>query len=70
MNECARRHRNFTSLTAFDRHQDRDYHREPPVLCRDPASVGLVERAGRWSLPASGYSRARAEEMRAELAPA
>jgi len=67
--ECPKCHREFTSLTAFDKHQDVDYRRPHAdiVRCQGPASVGLViGRGGRWGHPGDADSRARAEKMRAE----
>lgn len=59
--------REFTGLTAFDKHQDVDYTRRPAVRCMDPATVGLVQGAhGRWGFPPDARSRARLARMRAE----
>jgi hypothetical protein len=63
--------REFTGLTAFDRHQDVDYTRRPAVRCMDPASVGLVQGAhGRWGFPSDAASRARFGQMAAQRASA
>ena len=63
--------REFTGLTAFDKHQDVDYTRRPAVRCMDPATVGLVQGShGRWGFPADAASRARLAKMRAERASA
>jgi hypothetical protein len=46
---CAACHRTFTSASAFDRHQALD---GGTVVCRDPATRGLVRRAdGIWARP-------------------
>jgi hypothetical protein len=56
----------FTSLAGFDKHQDVDYSRRRPVLCLDPATVGMAKnKFGRWQLPVSDDSRARLREIRA-----
>ena len=61
--------REFTGLTAFDKHQDVDYTRRPAVRCMDPASVGLVQQpSGRWGFPIDAGSRLRLAKMRAERA--
>ncbi len=63
--------REFTTLAAFDRHQDVDYARRPVIVCRDPATVGLQQNAaGRWHFPADDRSRARLTKLRAEKAAA
>ncbi len=68
---CAPCGREFTSLTAFDKHQSADYRCRPAVLCADPATVGLVRQAsGRWGLPRTAYSRARSSVWRAAKARA
>lgn len=60
---CARCGRTFTGLTAFDRHQDVDYKRKPPVLCD---VTGLVRQSsGRWGLPADPATRDRLKALRA-----
>jgi len=41
MCECAACHRRFSGLTTFDRHQDWDYKRQPMLICRDPADLGM-----------------------------
>ena len=64
---CSPCGRDFTGLSAFDRHQDVNYSRRPPVVCLDPATVGLETNAhGRWGFPASADSRARLQNLRAE----
>ncbi len=69
--QCSPCGREFTTLAAFDRHQDVVYGRTPPVICLDPAAVGLVQNAaGRWHFPATEASRARHEKLRAERAQA
>jgi hypothetical protein len=59
--------RSFTSLKGFDRHQDVDYTRWPPVVCRDPASLGMTadRRYGRWRMPATEAGRARLAALKA-----
>jgi len=39
---CARCHQTFPSLTAFDAHQNVNYRRKEPVICRDPEAMGMV----------------------------
>lgn len=41
---CAECHRTFSGITAFDAHRSYDH-------CKDPAAVGLVDRAGIWGRP-------------------
>jgi hypothetical protein len=36
---CSLCHATFRGLTLFDAHQDADYQRDPPVICRDPADL-------------------------------
>jgi hypothetical protein len=45
---CTACHRHFGGLTAFDAHQTDS----EPVVCKDPASVGLIDRDGVWGRPA------------------
>ena len=63
---CAPCGRGFTSLGAFDQHQDVDYSRRPAVRCQDPATVGLVMSAtsGRWGWPVPEAARARFATLR------
>jgi len=66
MCECARCREVFTTLGAFDRHQETRYGGRPAVICHDPAERGLVcNRAGRWHFPATDRSRERLAKMRA-----
>ena len=59
----------FTSLSAFDYHQDRDYTRRPPVICRPPAEAGLIQdNDGRWRVPLSASGARRLANLRAERA--
>ena len=63
--------REFTGLTAFDKHQDVDYTRRPAVRCMDPASVGLVQQpSGRWGFPIDAASRDLLRKLRAKQPPA
>jgi len=65
MCKCARCGRMFSGLAPFDRHQDVDYRRRPPVLCLDPAGLGMVlNRHGRWGCPMDDARRAQLEAMR------
>jgi hypothetical protein len=65
--KCSPCGREFTGLSAFDRHQDVDYGRRPAVQCKDPATLGLVQNGhGRWGSPATDASRLWVEKMRAE----
>ena len=64
---CSPCGRDFTGLSAFDKHQDVNYSRRPPVVCLDPATVGLELNAhGRWGSPSDADSRARLENLRAQ----
>ncbi len=55
----------FTSLAAFDRHQDVDYRRDPPVRCLDPETIGLdLNSRGRWHEPLTPAGRDRLEALR------
>ena len=61
--------REFTGLTAFDKHQDVDYTRRPAVRCMDPATVGLVQQpSGRWGFPIDASSRDLLRKLRAKQA--
>ena len=67
ISECAKCHRVFTSLSGFDAHQDRRFGQDPPIVCLDPATVGLVlDNRGRWQFPATDRSRERVTNLRAE----
>jgi hypothetical protein len=66
ISECGLCKRVFTSLSGFDAHQERRFGEDPPIICRDPETVGLVlDDRGRWQFPATERSRARLAEMRA-----
>ena len=68
---CARCRRDFSSLGAFDRHQDVNYKRRPAVECKDPAEIGLIQNAaGRWHEPQSADGARRLRNLRASQAPA
>lgn len=57
--DCAACGERFTGVTPFDRHQDRDYTRTPPIICRPPADCGLVRNEhGRWGFPLDEAGRA------------
>jgi hypothetical protein len=67
--QCSPCGRRFTSLSAFDQHHDTDYSRPTPIICLDPASVGLVVGPrGLWSVPLSEAGRARFATLNAERA--
>ena len=69
--ECAPCGERFAGVTAFDRHQDRDYTRTPPVICRPPANCGLVRNEhGRWGFPLNAACRAYFAARAAEHARA
>lgn len=69
--DCAQCGEKFTSLTAFDRHQDVDYKRKPIVVCRPPADAGLVRGDdGRWRAPLSAAGAERLRKLTAERASA
>ena len=64
--ECPLCGREFTTLGAFDRHQDVDYERTPDVRCMDPATAGLHQDSrGRWRTPQSAAGRLRLANLRA-----
>jgi hypothetical protein len=70
MNVCVRCRRDFTSLIAFDKHQDVSYKRVPAVECKDPAAIGLVQNAaGRWHEPQSAAGALRLRNLRASQGP-
>jgi hypothetical protein len=57
--ECAACGERFTGVTAFDRHQRRDYGQTPAVTCLNPAASGLALNAyGRWGFPLDETGRA------------
>lgn len=67
---CSPCGREFTGLTAFDKHQDVDYSRRTPVVCMDPAVLGMEQNPfGRWGFPGDADSRARLRALRPEQAP-
>ena len=72
ISECARCGRVFTSVSGFDAHQEKHYGTDTPVICLDPADVGLTidNQTGRWHFPETAASRARLTKMRASGAPA
>ncbi len=41
---CGECHRTFSSLSAFDKHRI-------AFACAEPATRGLIDRAGTWGLP-------------------
>jgi len=58
--ECGKCGRRFRSLESFDSHQDRDYKRPhgEQIVCRDPATLGLVQDpGGTWCTPAGLAAR-------------
>jgi hypothetical protein len=67
MCECGRCGEIFTSLSAFDAHQDVVYGRIPPVICWCwPTRRRLVRRPdGRWSLRVPERDRKRLARFRA-----
>jgi hypothetical protein len=63
---CAACGREFTTLAAFDKHQDADYGRSPAITCLDPASRGLEQnRRGRWHVPQTDAGRLRLAKLTA-----
>ncbi len=59
----------FSGVASFDAHQDRDYTRQPPVICRSPADCGLVRNdRGRWGFPLDEAGRAYFASRAAERA--
>jgi hypothetical protein len=64
--QCARCREEFTGVSAFDRHQDVDYSRQPPVLCWEPRDLGMMrDRNGRFYVPGSELDRARLAALKA-----
>jgi hypothetical protein len=67
---CAQCHLTFSSLRLFDRHLDVDYrrpHGKQVVLCRAPASLGLVrDYRGTWTTGQAAISRQRRAAAMAE----
>lgn len=63
---CSLCHQTFSGLTLFDDHQDVNYHRRPPVVCKPPQALGLVQDAeGTWCTPEGLKDR---ERLRGQLA--
>lgn len=62
---CSLCHRSFSSLENFDHHQNVSYKRQPPVICRDPAGMGLVQDyKGVWcSERAAAFRLQRAQNV-------
>ena len=51
-NGCAACGQQFGALAQFDAHQDVDYDREPVLICRAPATMGLIlDDRGVWQTP-------------------
>jgi hypothetical protein len=49
---CGKCGREFSSDSAFDRHQTADYGKPDPITCHDPAKRGLVlNRRSQWAWP-------------------
>ena len=64
---CAGCLREFTGLTAFDRHQTAGDGSFGSVTCHDPAERGLVlNERGRWGFPPDDANRVRLASLRAE----
>ena len=62
--ECAKCGRKFSGVTCFDKHQDIDYGRSPPVLCRSPEDFGMrLDEHGRWGWPLSAARREAFRKM-------
>ena len=54
----------FTGLTLFDAHQDVDYSRDPGIICREPAALGLAQDArGTWGTPEGLKARERSATL-------
>ena len=67
--QCAACGQTFTSLTSFDRHQDWNYKRKPMLVCRLPASMGLIQGAnGMWRVPLSAPESSRLKNLRRQEA--
>lgn len=68
---CPACRRVFTALSGFDAHQSTDYRRKDPVVCLEPATLGMAQNEyGRWYTPADAAGRARLREIRAAQPPA
>ena len=69
MATCAPCGREFTTVAAFDKHQDVDYRRRPAVACLDPATVGLTrDGRGRWHFRQTAAGQRYLENLRASRA--
>ena len=67
--DCAACHERFTGVTPFDAHQDRDYTRQPVIVCRPPADCGLaLNDRGRRGFPLDEAGRAYFASRAAERA--
>ena len=74
---CARCHQTFSGLGQFDAHQDVDYTRREPVVCKPPWELGLAQSPrGTWCTPEglkarerSATALARARSARAQETP-
>jgi hypothetical protein len=67
--ECPACGERFTGVTAFDRHQLRDYRETPAIVCLNPAEFGLVKNErGRWGFPLDESGRAYFTARAAERA--
>ena len=66
---CSLCGRGFTALYGFDKHHVRRYGQRPPIVCVDPASVGLeLKPNGCWGAPASvAGTTLRAVQREAEV---
>jgi hypothetical protein len=65
---CGLCHQTFSGIGLFDAHQDVDYHRQPVIICRSPAVLGLAqEPGGTWCTPEGLKAR---ESYRGRLAMA
>jgi hypothetical protein len=50
--QCAACGETFTGLGLFDAHQDRNYKRDPVIICALPVELGLVRNPrGAWGTP-------------------
>lgn len=64
LSQCSACRRTFLNLTAFDKHHDVDYSRTPPIVCKDPATLGLVQdEVGLWGT-SEGHARRAADAQR------
>lgn len=59
MCECPLCHQQFTTLSAFDSHQQTKYGAMHPVRCLDPAALGMaLDNRGRWAWSTTTKRRA------------